>query len=73
MRRSPKLAEVLPILYRGLSTGDCRPAREALLGKDAAGLLPASIARLTAVWEKEYTEFRRGDLSGREYVGPSRM
>jgi hypothetical protein len=33
MRRSPKVAEVLPILYlRGLSTGDFRPALEALLG-----------------------------------------
>ena len=39
MRRSPKLAEVLPILYlRGLSTGDFRPALEGLLGEDAAGL-----------------------------------
>ena len=69
MRRSPKVAEVLPILYlRGLSTGDFRPALEALLGKDAAGLSPASIARLTAGWEKEYTDFRCRDLSGREYV-----
>ena len=32
MRRSPKVAEVLPILYlRGLSTGDFRPALEGLL------------------------------------------
>lgn len=39
MRCSPKVAEVLPILYlRGLSTGDFREALEALLGKDAAGL-----------------------------------
>jgi putative transposase len=69
MRRSPKVAEVLPILYlRGLSTGDFRPALEALLGEDAAGLSPTTIARLTAGWDKEYTEFRRRDLSGREYV-----
>jgi hypothetical protein len=69
MRRSPKVAEVLPILYlRGLSIGDFRPALEALLGEDAAGLSPATIARLTAGWEKEYTDFRRRDLSGREYV-----
>lgn len=69
MRRSPKVAEVLPILYlRGLSTGDFRPALEALLGEDAAGLSPATIARLTASWEKEYTDFRQRDLSGREYV-----
>jgi putative transposase len=69
MRRSPKVAEVLPILYlRGLSTGDFRPALEGLLGEAAAGLSPTNIARLTACWEKEYTAFRQRDLTGREYV-----
>src|SRR5208282_3513143 len=51
MRRSPKVAEVLPMLYlRGLSTGDFRPALEGLLGEDAAGLSPTNISRLTACW-----------------------
>ena len=69
MRRSPKVAEVLPILYlRGLSTGDFRPALEGLLGADAAGLSPTNITRLTACWEQEYTAFRRRDLAGGEYV-----
>jgi len=69
MRRSPKVAEVLPILYlRGLSTGDFRPALEGLLGEDAAGLSPTNIARLTTCWEKEYTAFRQRSLEGREYV-----
>jgi putative transposase len=69
MRRSPKVSEVLPVLYlRGLSTGDFRPALEALLGEDAAGLSPTNIARLTTSWEKEYSDFRQRDLSGREYV-----
>lgn len=69
MRRSPKVAEVLPILYlRGLSTGDFRPALQTLLGEDAAGLSPTNIARLTACWEKEYADFRQRELSGREYV-----
>jgi putative transposase len=69
MRRSPKVAEVLPILYlRGLSTGDFRPALQGLLGEDAAGLSPTNIARLTACWEKEYTAFRQRDLAGREFV-----
>jgi transposase-like protein len=69
MRRSPKVAEVLPLLYlRGLSTGDFRPALQALLGEDAAGLSPTNIARLTAGWERDYTEFRRRDFTGREYV-----
>ena len=69
MRRSPKVAEVLPILYlRGLSTGDFRPALEGLLGADAAGLSATNITRLTACWDKEYRAFRQRDLAGREYV-----
>ena len=69
MRRSPKVAEVLPVLYlRGLSTGDFRPALGALLGKDAAGLSATNIARLTAEWETEYQAFRQGSLAERDYV-----
>lgn len=69
MRKSPQVAEVLPILYlRGLSTGDFKEALPALLGEDAAGLSPTAIARLTASWEAEYDEFRKRDLSDRDYV-----
>ena len=69
MRRSPKVAEVLPILYlRGLSTGDFREALEALLGEDAAGLSPANITRLLSVWEEEYRRFQARDLGDRDYV-----
>src|SRR2546425_13357381 len=69
MRRSPKVAEVLPVLYlRGLSTGDFQEALPILLGKDAAGLSPTNIARLTAVWEEEYHAFRRRSLADRDYV-----
>lgn len=69
MRRSPTLTELLPVLYlRGLSTNDFRPALEALLGEDAAGLSPTSITRLTAVFKEEYEAFRRRDLSGTDYV-----
>ena len=69
MRRSPKVAEVLPLLYlRGLSTGDFREALPVLLGDDAAGLSATNIARLTAVWEDEYRQFRQRDLADRDYV-----
>lgn len=69
MRRSPQVAEVLPLLYlRGLSTGDFREALPALLGEDAAGLSPTTISRLTAAWDEEYEAFRRRDLSGCDYV-----
>ena len=47
MRRSPQVAEVLPLLYlRGLSTGDFREALSVLLGEDAAGLSATNIAAL---------------------------
>jgi len=69
MRRSPKVSEVLPVLYlRGLSTGDFREALPILLGDDATGLSPTAITRLTAEWEGEYREYRRRDLSDREYL-----
>ena len=69
MRRSPKVAEVLPILYlRGLSTGDFREALPILLGEEARGLSPTTITRLTAQWEKDYRAFRERDLSGTDYV-----
>jgi transposase-like protein len=69
MRRSPKVAEVLPILYlRGLSTGDFREALPILLGEDASGLSPTTITRLTAEWEQDYQVFRQRGLSDRDYV-----
>ena len=69
MRRSPQVAEVLPLLYlRGLSTGDFREALPVLLGEDAAGLSPTNIARLTAAWDTEYQAFRRRSLSECDFV-----
>jgi len=69
MRRSPKVAEVLPILYlRGLSTGDFREALPVLLGEEASGLSPTTITRLTAGWDREYQAFRHRDLSETDYV-----
>ena len=69
MRRSPKVAEVLPLLYlRGLSTGDFQEALPVLLGEDASGLSPSAITRLTGQWSTEYETFRHRDLSDREFI-----
>jgi transposase-like protein len=69
MRRSPKVAEVLPVLYlRGLSTNDFSEALPILLGEDAAGLSATNISRLTTVWEQDYRQFHNRSLAGRDYV-----
>ena len=70
MRRSPKVAEVLPVLYlRGLSTGDFCEALPALLGKEAtAGLSPTTITRLTAAWQQEYESFRKRDIRSKRFA-----
>jgi transposase-like protein len=67
-RRSPKVAEVLPVLYlRGLSTGDFAPALTEFFGSDA-GLSSTSITRLVETWGDEYTAFESRDLSDNDYV-----
>ncbi len=70
MRRSPKVAEVLPVLYlRGLSTGDFREALPALLGEEAtAGLSPTTITRLTAEWQQEYEAFRTREIRSKRFA-----
>ena len=68
MRRSPKVSEVLPLLYlHGLSSGDFAPALEEFFGT-GAGLSPASITRLTEQWQQEREAFMERDLSASDYV-----
>jgi len=68
-RRSPKVTEVLPILYlRGLSTGDFGPALRDLLGEDASGLSATSISRLTKQWEVERAAFCERELRFHRYA-----
>lgn len=67
-RKSPRVAEVLPLLYlHGLSTTDFAPALEQFLGADA-GLSPAVVSRLTTGWQAEARQFEARDLSGVDYV-----
>jgi putative transposase len=67
-RRSPKVAEVLPLLYlHGLSTGDFVPALEGFFGS-GAGLSASVITRLVAAWQADYQAFCQRDLADRDYV-----
>jgi len=68
MRKSPKVTEVLPVLYlRGLSTGDFAPALGEFFGTEA-GFSASTIDRLTVSWQAEHAERATRDLSGAGYV-----
>jgi transposase-like protein len=63
VRRSPKVAEVLPLLYlHGLSTGDFAPALAEFFGS-GAGLSASAVGRLAEQWQAEHAAFAQRDLS----------
>jgi len=67
-RRSPKITEVLPLLYlHGLSGGDFVPALQGFLGT-GAGLSASTVTRLTETWQDEQKAFGQRDLSRVDYV-----
>jgi transposase-like protein len=67
-RKSPRLAEVLPLLYlHGLSSSDFGPALEEFLGT-SHGLSAATITRLTRDWQDEAAAFNQRSLADADYV-----
>ena len=67
-RKSPKVAEVLPLMYlHGMSSGDFAPALAGFFGS-AAGLSASVITRLTTQWQAEQRAFAERDLRDRDYV-----
>src|SRR4051812_31639137 len=67
-RKSPKVAEVLPLMYlHGMSSGDFAPALAGFFGS-AAGLPASVVPRLTTQWQAEQRTFAARDLSDRDFV-----
>jgi len=67
-RKSPKVSEVLPLMYlHGMSSGDFAPALAEFFGS-AAGLSASVITRLSAQWQDEQRAFAQRDLFERDYV-----
>lgn len=67
-RKSPKVAEVLPLMYlHGMSSGDFAPALREFFGS-AAGLSASVITRLTKQWQDERSAFAERDLSAVDFV-----
>jgi putative transposase len=67
-RKSPKITEVLPLLYlHGLTSKDFMPALEQFPGS-GAGLPASAITRLTGAWQQEHRRWCDRDLPGAAYV-----
>ena len=67
-RKSPKVAEVLPLMYlHGMSSGDFVPAVEEFFGS-AVGLSASVITRLTTDWQRERDQFAHRSLKDVDYV-----
>jgi transposase-like protein len=67
-RKSPKVAEVLPLTYlHGMSSGDFAPALAEFFGS-AAGLSASVITRLTTDWQRERDQFARRSLKDTDFV-----
>lgn len=66
MRKSPKVENLLPILYlKGLSTSDFQSALADLLGEGVTGLSPSSIVALKKSWEKDFSEWKKRKITDR--------
>jgi putative transposase len=67
-RKSPKVAEVLPLMYlHGMSSGDFAPALEEFFGS-AAGLSASVITRLTTDWQRQRDQFAHRSLKDVDFV-----
>jgi len=69
LRKTKSIEELIPWLYlKGVSTGDFSEALAALLGPEAKGLSATTVTRLKGVWEKEYQDWSKRPLAGKQYA-----
>jgi len=68
LRKTKAIEELVPWLYlKGISTSDF-PEALACLGHDGSGLSPTTVVRMKEIWQGQYENFCRRDLSGKRYV-----
>jgi transposase-like protein len=68
LRKTKAIEDLVPWLYlKGISTGEMSDAL-VHLGFDGSGLSPTSVTRMLQVWQGEYDDWSKRDLSGKHYV-----
>lgn len=69
LRKVPSLENLIPTLYlMGVSTSDMERALEGILGPGARGLSASTVVRLKEVWQEEFAQWKKRDLSAKHYV-----
>lgn len=68
-RKTPTVEALIAALYlAGVSSNKFQEALSSVFGEESKGFSPASIIRLTKDWQQEFEQWKRRDLSGKEYV-----
>ena len=68
LRKTRSIQDLVPWLYlKGISTGEMSDAL-IHLGFDGSGLSATSVTRMTEVWQGEYDQWNKRDLTGKYYV-----
>lgn len=68
-RKTPTVETLIASLYlAGVSSNKFQEALSSVFGEDSKGFSAASIIRLTKEWQKEFEQWKRRDLKGKEYV-----
>ena len=68
-RKTPTVETLIAALYlAGVSSNKFQGALSSVFGEDSKGFSAASIIRLTKEWQKEFEQWKRRDLRGKEYV-----
>jgi transposase-like protein len=69
LRKTKSMEELIPWLYlKGISTGDFTEVLAAIVGQDAPGLSASTISRLKTIWQEDFKEWQKRDLSSKRYV-----
>ena len=68
-RKTPTVETLIAALYlAGVSSNKFQEALSSVFGEESKGFSPATIIRLTRDWAREFQEWKKRDLSGKEYV-----
>jgi len=69
VRKTPTVETLIASLYlAGVSSNKFQEALSSVFGEDSKGFSPATIIRLTKDCAKEFQEWKKRDLTGKEYV-----